>query len=150
LVIVVLLIISLLVYLLVIIGKRSRRAQPEIVGVVRQIQWHKDRTRDVCTFRLVGLDEKGGLGDYYKKWGSLQAVTVEIRSRTGFAGDLSPGDRISMYGYKRAARGVFVTSAVRNISTGGIFGERENVDAKRIDVPPAVPSGGDQSPELRR
>jgi hypothetical protein len=97
--------------------------------------------RDACTFRLERFDEKGD---------SLPAITVEIRSVTGFAGDLSEGDKISVYEQKRAATGGIVTAAVRNVSTGGIFGKRDKVDARRIDVPPVAPSGGAPSPQLDR
>jgi hypothetical protein len=106
----------------------------QIVGDARKIQWRQDvtgfgqnqRSTAVCTFRIERFDEQGN---------PLQPVMVEIRSQSGFTGDLSEGDRVSLYEEKRTPNGGFVAPAIRNLSTGGVFGAKSEVDDGLIDVP---------------
>jgi hypothetical protein len=110
---------------------RPQNARPQIVGEARKIQWRQDVTGSgqhkvstaVCTFRIERFDEQGN---------PHQPVVIEIGSRHGFAGDLAEGDRVWLYEQKRAVSGAVVAGAVRNLSTGGIFGAK----GSDIDVPP--------------
>lgn len=111
----------------------------EVVGEARKIQrhqhrakswrtgWNYEETTDVCTFLIERFDHEGN---------PLQPVAVEIRARSGFTGALNEGDTVSLYDRARAPSGVVRADAVRNKSTGGIFGNRRKVDRGRARVPP--------------
>jgi hypothetical protein len=111
--------------------------RPQVIGEARTIQWRQDTTGSppyqkstgVCTFRIERFDEQGN---------SLRPLMIEIRSESGFTGDLSEGDRVSLYEKKQASpNGGYVVHAVRNLNTGGVFGTKSEVDHGLIDVPPA-------------
>ena len=114
----------------------------ELRGVARNVQIRQERfmpaissngqerTREVCSLSLERFDREGNPEPH---------VTIEIRSGSGFAGGLSEGDHIAVYDKKRARSGAIETNAVRNLSTGGVFGDRNKVNARwlgRVDVPP--------------
>jgi hypothetical protein len=117
----------------------------ELRGVARNVQIRQERfmpaissngqerTREVCSVRLERFDHEGN---------ALAPVAIEIRSGSGFAGDLTEGDHIAVYDRKRGRSGAIETNAVRNVTTGGVFGDRNKVNGRwwgKVDVPP---SGG--------
>lgn len=121
--------------------RTSGSGRSQIIGDVRKIQWRQEHrkkmvsppgsppeTVEVCTFRVEGADKDGN---------PRHLVTIEIRSESGFAGDLSEGDQITLYAGTRSPSGSINTSAVRNLTTGGIFGDKKKVNRGSVDVPPA-------------
>jgi hypothetical protein len=117
----------------------SGPVRPQIVGTVRKIQWsEEERTHrfsnqppdqvKVCTFRVEGTDSDGN---------PQHLVTIEIRSESGYSGTLAEGDQIAVYEAKRNGSGSIETAAVRNLTTSGIYGEKEQISRGSVDVPPA-------------
>ena len=118
---------------------RSSAGRAQISGIVRKMQWQSEEENHpitkqsphsikVCTFRVEGTDEDGN---------PQHLVTIEIRSTSGFSGDLSEGDQVAVYDLKRNGAGSIETAAVRNLTTGGIFGAKKQVSRRSVNVPPA-------------
>jgi len=80
--------------------------------------------REVYVLAVERFDEEGNV---------TSPVAAEISTKNGFTGLLSEGDQVTFFADKQVASGAFKVDALRNLTTGTIFGSRRAV--KRGDVP---------------
>ncbi len=102
-----------------------------VTGEIRKIDKRKEKTAwwkgeedTIYSFVVERFDEQGNAGP---------SVGVEIMSKSGFDGLLSEGDQVTFFADKRMPSGALKVGALRNLTTGTLFGERRAV--KRGDVP---------------
>lgn len=109
---------------------------PQVRGMAHKIQFRREAARvymgltppiiDICTFRIQCFDEKGN---------PAAVAGVELRSKCGFAGDLTEGDMVCVYD-TRSKGGTISTTAVRNLTTQAVFGNSDEANRRNPKAPP--------------